>query len=59
MAGRCARIEDPQKRWLDLAARAGHGLPYVLLITLPLSGWYAASRLARNGRDPKVSAPSG
>ncbi|TPK99018.1 MULTISPECIES: cytochrome b/b6 domain-containing protein [unclassified Mesorhizobium] len=38
-------IEDPQKRWLDIAARAGHTLLYILLIALPLSGWYAASRL--------------
>ncbi|RTL99476.1 MAG: cytochrome b [Hyphomicrobiales bacterium] len=43
--GAAPRVEDPQKRWLDLAARAGHGLLYVFLIALPLSGWYAASRL--------------
>ena len=43
--GAAPRIEDPQKRWLDLAARAGHSVLYLLLIALPLSGWYAASRL--------------
>ncbi|CDX36438.1 Cytochrome B561 (fragment) [Mesorhizobium sp. SOD10] len=43
--GATPRIEDPQKPWLDLAARAGHTLLYVLLFALPLSGWYAASRL--------------
>ncbi|OHV66021.1 cytochrome B [Mesorhizobium sp. LCM 4577] len=43
--GAAPRIEDPQNPWLDLAARAGHTLLYVLLIALPLSGWYAASRL--------------
>jgi cytochrome b561 len=31
--------------WLMLAARIGHGVLYVFLIALPLSGWYAASRL--------------
>jgi len=43
--GAAPLIEDPQKRWLDLAACAGHALLYALLIALPLSGWYAASRL--------------
>ncbi|BCM20819.1 cytochrome b [Mesorhizobium sp. J8] len=43
--GAAPMIEDPQNRWLDLAARAAHTLLYVLLIALPLSGWYAASRL--------------
>ncbi|CDX56337.1 Cytochrome B561 [Mesorhizobium plurifarium] len=43
--GAAPPIGDPQKRWLDLAARAGHAFLYVLLIALPLSGWYAASRL--------------
>ncbi len=32
-------------RRLAQAAAAGHGLLYALLIALPLSGWYAASRL--------------
>lgn len=31
--------------WLALAARFGHGVFYLLLVCLPLSGWYAASRL--------------
>ena len=43
--GAAPRIEDPQSRWLDLAARAGHTVLYAFLIALPLSGWYAASRL--------------
>ena len=30
---------------LALAAKAGHALLYLFLIALPLSGWYAASRL--------------
>lgn len=30
---------------LALAAKAGHTLLYLFLIALPLSGWYAASRL--------------
>lgn len=32
-------------RWLALGARLGHVLLYALLIAVPLSGWYAASRL--------------
>ncbi|CDX53127.1 Cytochrome B561 [Mesorhizobium plurifarium] len=43
--GAAPRIEDPQSRWLDLAARVGHTVLYAFLIALPLSGWYAASRL--------------
>lgn len=31
--------------WLARAARIGHGLLYLLLIAVPLTGWYAASRL--------------
>ncbi|MBS0565224.1 MAG: cytochrome b/b6 domain-containing protein [Proteobacteria bacterium] len=34
-----------QSALLDRAAKAGHGLLYLLLIALPLTGWYAASRL--------------
>ena len=30
---------------LALAAKSGHALLYLFLIALPLSGWYAASRL--------------
>ncbi|MGT2468356.1 cytochrome b [Mesorhizobium atlanticum] len=43
--GAAPRVEDPQSRWMDLAARAGHTVLYLFLIALPLSGWYAASRL--------------
>jgi cytochrome b561 len=43
--GAAPHVEDPQSRWMDLAARAGHTLLYLFLIALPLSGWYAASRL--------------
>lgn len=32
--------------WLALAAKAGHGLLYLFLIALPISGWYAASRMS-------------
>ena len=34
-----------QNGWLMIAAKVGHGLLYLLLIALPISGWYAASRL--------------
>jgi len=30
---------------MELAARAGHSIFYLLLIALPLTGWYAASRM--------------
>ena len=30
---------------LTLAAKAGHGVLYGLLVAVPLTGWYAASRL--------------
>ena len=30
---------------MKIAARAGHAVLYIFLIALPLSGWYAASRL--------------
>lgn len=38
-------IEDPHGGWTGLAARAGHAMLYLLLIALPLTGWYAASRM--------------
>lgn len=31
--------------WLATAGKAGHGLLYLLLIGLPITGWYAASRM--------------
>lgn len=31
--------------WLEIAAKAGHGLLYLLLIALPITGWYTASRM--------------
>ena len=34
-----------QDGWLAIATKAGHSLLYLLLIALPISGWYAASRL--------------
>jgi superoxide oxidase len=43
--GAAPRVEDPQSRWLDLTARAGHTVLYLLIIALPLTGWYAASKL--------------
>ena len=38
-------LEDPQGGWMDRAARIGHVVLYLLLVGLPLSGWYAASRM--------------
>ncbi|HEX4024668.1 MAG TPA: cytochrome b [Steroidobacteraceae bacterium] len=32
-------------RWLTIAARASHTLLYLLLLAVPLMGWYVASRL--------------
>ena len=39
------RIEDPQGPWLTLAAKVGHAVLYAFMIALPVTGWYAASRL--------------
>ena len=35
----------PQHGWLAIGAKIGHGLLYLLLIALPITGWYAASRM--------------
>ncbi len=43
--GAAPRVEDPQGYWPNLAAKLGHTVLYLLIIALPLSGWYAASRL--------------
>lgn len=43
--GAAPDVEYPQNGWLNLAARVGHAVLYLFLIALPLSGWYAASRL--------------
>ena len=45
LMGGAPRVEDPQGPWLDLAAKIGHGVLYAFLVALPLTGWYAASRL--------------
>lgn len=39
------RIEDPQSPWLNRAAKTGHAVLYLFMIGLPVTGWYAASRL--------------
>lgn len=36
---------DVQGGWLGAAAKAGHAVLYLFMIGLPLTGWYAASRL--------------
>ena len=38
-------VENPHGKWLDLAARIGHWVLYALLVFIPLTGWYTASRL--------------
>ncbi len=45
IAGQAAPAPDRDRPWLALAAGIGHALLYAFLIGLPLSGWYAASRL--------------
>ena len=45
LLGGTPRVEDPQGPWLNLAAKIGHTVLYIFLIGLPLTGWYAASRL--------------
>ena len=36
---------SPMQGMLALAAKAGHAILYLFLLALPLSGWYAASRI--------------
>lgn len=36
---------SPMQGMLALAAKAGHAVLYLFLLALPLSGWYAASRI--------------
>jgi len=45
LTGGAPRVEDTQAPWLNRAAKIGHTVLYVFLIGLPLTGWYAASRL--------------
>ena len=45
IAGGAPPAETSHGPWLDLAAKAGHLLLYAFIILLPLTGWYAASRL--------------
>ncbi len=40
-----APAADTQHGWLAIGAKVGHGLLYLLLIALPITGWYAASRM--------------
>lgn len=40
-----APATEQQSGWLVIAARAGHSLLYLFLIALPVTGWYAASRM--------------
>lgn len=40
-----APVPLARQGWLDRGARLGHGLLYLLLIAVPLSGWYVASRM--------------
>jgi cytochrome b561 len=43
--GGAPRIEAAQGPLMQFAARAGHAVLYLFLVGLPLSGWYAASRM--------------
>jgi cytochrome b561 len=38
-------LENTGGKWMTRAAKWGHGALYVLLIAVPVTGWYAASRL--------------
>jgi cytochrome b561 len=33
-------VEEPAPRWQQLAAHVVHGLLYVLIVAIPLSGWW-------------------
>ena len=43
--GAAPPLPDYGRRWLTLAARTSHALLYLLLLAVPLLGWYVASRL--------------
>jgi cytochrome b561 len=40
-----APAANGKRGWLATAAKARHGLLYLLMIGLPITGWYAASRM--------------
>ncbi len=58
LLGAAPRVEDPQSAWLKIAAKIGHTVLYLLLVALPLSGWYAASRLGIHIGIFGISLPS-
>jgi cytochrome b561 len=43
--GAAPPLQDYGRRWLTLAARTSHALLYLLLLAVPLLGWYVASRM--------------
>lgn len=43
VAGRTPKADA--QGWLAAAAKAGHAVLYLFLIALPITGWYAASRM--------------
>jgi cytochrome b561 len=50
--------QSEQRAWLNFAAKIGHVVLYAFLIGLPLSGWYAASRLGAPVSFFGVSLPA-
>lgn len=53
---------NAQRGWLATATKAGHSLLYLLLIGLPITGWYAASRMGVSvsflgGELPALTVP--
>jgi cytochrome b561 len=45
LLGGAPRIEDPRGPLMNLAAKVGHAVLYLFMIGLPITGWYAASRM--------------
>ena len=45
LLGAAPPLQDYGRPWLTLAARTSHALLYLLLLAVPLLGWYVASRL--------------
>lgn len=45
LLGGAPPMENSRAQWLDFAAKVGHWILYGLILFVPLSGWYAASRL--------------
>lgn len=58
LLGGAPPVEDTGEKWLALAAKGGHAALYLLLIAVPLSGWYALSQMAVEAKMFGFTLPS-